>query len=74
MNNKIGALFSCARKCEIHIEFLLGNFKGRDHLERVDVDLIVIVKWILEMWSVTLCPTFPVPWICLIIITTSLEV
>jgi hypothetical protein len=35
----------------MHTQFLSENLKGRDHLENIDVDGRVILKWILKKYG-----------------------
>ena len=38
----------CVERREVHEEFWLGNLKERDQMENLDVDGIIILKYITE--------------------------
>jgi hypothetical protein len=41
-------------KWEFHTKMFLENLGGRSHLRDQDVDVSIILKWILELWEVRL--------------------
>jgi hypothetical protein len=43
---------ACMGRGEVHTGFWWGNLRERDHLEDLDGDGCVILKWILKKWDV----------------------